>query len=44
MYESIVGEPGQKSAPRGITDALGQLPILDEVGDLEVLIGNQIVR
>ena len=44
MDMSIVGEPRQETAPGGITDALCQLPILNQVAYLEVFIGNQIVR
>ena len=44
MYLSIVGEPREETSPRGVTDGLGQLVVLHEVGDLQVLVGNQVVR
>ena len=44
MDMPVVVQPGQEATPRAVTDAFCQLPILDEVGDLQVFIGNQIVR
>jgi len=40
----VVVEPPKEPTPRCIADALCQLPILDEVADLQVFVGNQIVR
>ena len=41
---AIVLDPPEKATPRGITDGLGQVVVLDQIGDLEILVGNQVVR
>ncbi len=44
MHDAIGFDPVQKLAPCGIMDALGKLVVLDQVADLKVFIGNQVVR
>ncbi len=44
MDRPIVLDPGQKPTPGGVADGLGEVPILHEVADLQVFVGNQIVR
>jgi hypothetical protein len=44
MDLSVVAHPEKEQPPTGITDALCQMVILDEMGNLEVFIGNQIAR
>ena len=43
-YRPVVLQPAQELAPRRVADALCQLMVLDQIGNLEVFIGNQIVR
>src|SRR5579885_1669211 len=44
MQTAIVAHPAQEQPPTGITDALGEMLVLDQVGDLKRFIGNQIAR
>ncbi len=44
MEGCVVGGPAQEHAPCGITDALGKMVVLDHIRDLEVFVGNQVVR
>src|SRR5690349_13350777 len=40
----VIVEPAQKQPPTGIADTLGKVMVLDEVGNLQIFIGNQVVR
>src|ERR1051326_5053379 len=44
MQPAIVAQPGEEQPPTGIADTLCQRMILDEVGNLQVFIGNEIAR
>ncbi len=44
MHLPIGAHPGEEEPPTGIADALGQMVILDQGGNLEVFVGDQIVR
>ena len=40
----IVADPLQERSPSSVINGLGQMTIVDQVADLKVLVGNQIVR
>ena len=44
MQPTIVADPGEEEAPTGITDTFGKPMILDQAGDLEVFVGQEIAR
>ena len=44
MPHPIVLDPHQEAPPGGITDTLGEPPVLHEIAYLKVFIGNQIAR
>jgi hypothetical protein len=44
MQATIIAHPGQEETPRCIADTLRKPMILDHVGNLEVFVGDQIVR
>ncbi len=44
MHHSIGGDPLKELPPGRVTDALGKGVIAHHVGNLEVFIGNQVVR
>ena len=44
MHDAVGLDPVQKLAPCRIMDALGQFAVLDQVADLQVFVGNQVVR
>ncbi len=44
MHRSIGFHLGQELSPSGIMNALREMVVLDHVADLQVFIGNQIVR
>ena len=41
---AVGAKPREKLPPRGIVDALGQMVVLDEVGNPQVFVGNQVAR
>src|SRR5215469_6253094 len=43
-YRAVVPDPGEEEAPTGITDALCQMVVLDQIGHLQVFIGKEIAR
>ena len=44
MQFPIIVDPDQEPSPRGIADGLREFVVLDQIGDLQVFIGNQIAR
>src|SRR5579885_435405 len=44
MHLPIIGEPREKAPPGRITDALREVSVSDEVGYLQVFVGNEIAR
>ena len=44
MHDAIGFHPTEELPPGSIMHALGQCAVLDEVADLKVFVGNQIVR
>ncbi len=44
MQCPIVADPAEEPIPARITDGLGKVTVLDEVGHLQVFKGNQVVR
>src|SRR2546425_10753706 len=44
MHDAIGLHPTEEVPPCRIMDALGELMILDQVTDLQVFVGNQVVR
>ena len=44
MHDAIGFDPGEELSPCGIMDALGQFVVLDQVANLQVFVGNQVVR
>jgi hypothetical protein len=44
MQERVSGNPLQEYSPTSIMDRFGEFAITDHIADLEVLIGNQVVR
>src|SRR6266516_2006758 len=43
MHRCIVVPPSEELPPGRVMDALGKLTVLDEVRNLKVLVGNQVV-
>ena len=44
VQPAIVAHPGEEQSPTGIADAFGQPVVLDQVGDLQVFVGQEIAR
>ncbi len=44
MHDAIGFHPTEEVTPCRIIDALGKLLVLDQVADLQVFVGNQVVR
>ena len=44
MQQAVVADPGEEQPPTGIADTFCQSVILDQTGNLEVFVGNEIAR
>src|SRR5205823_3059570 len=44
MHHAVGADPGEELSPPSVVNGFGEMPILDQIADLEVFKGNQIAR